>query len=314
MKHDNQRDASIDTFLRKNLRRDPAPVPDGPCVEPEVIAAWTEGALSRSEAAATEAHMASCAACQQVLAVFARTGPAPVESGVPGLSWVKGSRTRWHLRWAIPMTAAATAVAIWVAVPDDRKEPIQDAFAIADSTPSTEPSEPAAKSEADRAAPSVGPERNQSPARRDADSSLRARAENGEMRQEKQEAGAQALAREPAAPAAAAAPPSDPQPLADAAEAPAAARSAAVAQQRQEAEAFAPIEVVSPDPNVRWRILTTGRLERSINAGQTWETVPLQVKIADVRAVSATTAIATAVDGRQFRTDNQGRTWDPVQP
>jgi hypothetical protein len=307
VKHDNQRDASIDTFLRKSLRRDPAPAPDGPCVEPEVIAAWAEGALSRNEAAAIEAHLANCAACQQVLAVFARTVPAPVESGL--------GRTRWHLRWAIPMTAAATAVAIWVAVPDDRKEPIQDAFAIADSTPSTEPSEPAAKSEADRAAPSVvAPERSESPARRDADSSLRARAENREMQQEKQEAGGQALPREPAAPAAAAAPTSDPRPLADAAEAPAAARSAAVAQQRPEAEAFAPIEVVSPDPNVRWRVLTTGRLERSINAGKTWETVPLQMKIADVRAVSATTAIATAVDGRQFRTDNQGRTWNPVQP
>jgi hypothetical protein len=213
------------------------------------------------------------------------------------------------------MTAAATAVAIWVAVPDDRKEPIQDAFAVADSTPSTEPSEPAAKSEADTAAPSViAPERSESPARRDADSSLRARAENREMRQEKEEASGQALAREPAAPAAAAAPPSDPRPLADAAEAPAAARSAAVAQQRQAAEAFAPIEVVSPDPNVRWRVLPTGQLERSVNAGRTWEGVPFQLKVADVRAVSATTAIATTIDGRQFRTDDQGRTWNPVQP
>lgn len=306
MKHDTQRDASIDTFLRKSLRRDPAPAPDGSCVEPEAIAAWTEGTLSRKEAAAIEAHVANCAACQQVLAVFARTVPVPVESGV--------GRTRWHLRWAIPATAAATAVAIWVAVPDDRKEPVQDAFAVADSTPSTESSEPAAKSEVDAAAPPVvAPERSESAARRDADSSLRARVENREVRQEKQEASPEAFAREPAAPAAAAAPPSDTRPLADAAEAPAAARSAAVAQQRQ-AEAFAPLEVVSPDPNVRWRVLTTGRLERSINAGQTWETVALQQKVTAVRALSATTAIATAVDGRQFRTDNQGRTWDPVQP
>ena len=307
MKPDNQRDASIDTFLRKSLRRDPAPAPDGPCVDPEAIASWTEGTLSRNEAAAIEAHVANCAACQQVLAVFARTVPVPAESGF--------SRSRWHLRWAIPMTAAATAAAIWVAVPDDRTKPIQDAFAIAESSPSTEPDQPAAKSEADRAAPSVvAPERSGSPARRDADSSLRARAENREMPQEKQEASGQTLAREPAAPAAADAPSGDPRRLADAAEPPAAARSAAIAQQRQAAEAFAPIEVVSPDPNVRWRVLSTGQLERSMNAGRTWEGVPLQLKIADVRAVSATTAIATTVDGRQFRTDDQGRTWNPVQP
>ena len=308
MKHDDQRDASIDTFLRSSLRSGKAPPgSSGPCVEPEAIAAWAEGTLAPRQAAAVETHVANCAACQQIFAVFARTAPPPEVS--PSL-W-----QRWHLRWAVPITAAATAVAIWVAVPDDRKEPIQDAFAVADSAPSTEPSQPAAKSEADTAAPSVASERSESPVRRDADSSLPARAENREVRQEKEEASGQALAREPAAPAAAAAPPSDPRPLADAAEAPAAARSAAVAQRRQAtAEAFAPIEVVSPDPNVRWRVLTTGQLELSTNAGQSWAPVTLAQKVTGVSGVSATIAIATTADGRQFRTDDQGKTWKLVQP
>ena len=56
-----------------------------------------------------------------------------------------------------------------------------------------------------------------------------------------------------------------------------------------------------------------GRLERSTNAGKTWEaiTFPQPVTITAVRAPSATTAIVTAADGRQFRTDDQGKTWSP---
>jgi photosystem II stability/assembly factor-like uncharacterized protein len=33
----------------------------------------------------------------------------------------------------------------------------------------------------------------------------------------------------------------------------------------------APIEVASPNPDVRWRILTGGRVARSIDGGATWE-------------------------------------------
>jgi photosystem II stability/assembly factor-like uncharacterized protein len=78
----------------------------------------------------------------------------------------------------------------------------------------------------------------------------------------------------------------------------------------------APAEVISPDPQVRWRIVPAGRLERSINAGKTWEAVTLAqpISITTVRAPSAATAIVTAADGRQFRTDDQGKTWDLVQP
>jgi hypothetical protein len=77
-----------------------------------------------------------------------------------------------------------------------------------------------------------------------------------------------------------------------------------------------PAEVVSPDPQVRWRIVPPGRLERSTNAGRTWEAVtfPQPVSVAVVRAPSATTAIVTTADGRQFRTDDQGKTWSPGTP
>jgi hypothetical protein len=52
-------------------------------VEPEVLAAWSEGTLPSSEALQVEAHLADCVPCQEMLAVFARTEPPPaVSSGV----------------------------------------------------------------------------------------------------------------------------------------------------------------------------------------------------------------------------------------
>lgn len=304
VRKDDQRDASIDTFLQSSLRsgqvgRGSA----GGCVEPEAIAAWTEGSLSPTESSAVEAHVADCAACQQVVAVFARTSPVPAES--PSL-W-----QRWRLGWAVPLAAAATAVAIWVAVPDDRKYPIQETFTVADSAPPSEPNQAEPKNGSnDVQAPSAPLERSEARARRDANSSLRAQAEKAEVRQEKEEADRQGFARETAA--APAAPPA----AATAAEASNAARplSDAAAPAQTRAAAFASAEVVSPDPAVRWRVLPAGQLERSTNAGQSWEAVALPQKVTAVSAPSAATAIATTADGRQFRTDDQGKTWNLVQP
>ena len=75
-------------------------------------------------------------------------------------------------------------------------------------------------------------------------------------------------------------------------------------------------EVVSPDPLIRWRIVPPGRLERSTDGGRTWTavTLPPPFELIAVRAPTATSAIATGADGRQFRTDDQGKTWNPVQP
>jgi photosystem II stability/assembly factor-like uncharacterized protein len=75
-------------------------------------------------------------------------------------------------------------------------------------------------------------------------------------------------------------------------------------------------EVVSPDPMVRWRIVPPGRLERSTDAGKSWAamTLPQPVDLIAVRAPTALSAVATAADGRQFRTDDQGKTWRPVEP
>ena len=94
---------------------------------------------------------------------------------------------------------------------------------------------------------------------------------------------------------------------------PAACRSCSQAPQAPQAPVT---EAISPDPLIRWRILPTRRLERSTNGGKTWEPVPFPqpIDLIAVRAPSATSAIVTTADGRQFRTEDSGKTWNPVQP
>ena len=282
-------------------------------VEPDVLAAWSEGTLPSSDARQVEAHLADCATCQEMLAVFARTEPPhAVSSGVgsvlSGLSSVVSgfltavasakavSRTSW--RWAAPLAAAATVAAIWVAIPEDER--------TAQLNPTAAPglSEPAAAPLESVSVDAAAPTRAQeSKARRDAPvSSLadqtapEARAATVDQLSSRRELEAKERDQDLKAEAAAPAP------------------AAAAAQAAARAPA-APAEVISPDPQVRWRIVPTGRLERSTNAGKTWEavTLPQPVTVTAVSAPSATTAIVTA-DGRQFRTDDQGKSWNPVQP
>ena len=49
------------------------PGEDVPCLDPETVAAWCEGALTAAERASAEAHAAGCARCQAMLAVMLRT-------------------------------------------------------------------------------------------------------------------------------------------------------------------------------------------------------------------------------------------------
>ena len=295
-------------------------------VEPEALAAWSEGTLPSSEARQVEVHLADCATCQEMLAVFARTEPPPaVSSGVgPVLSGFRSvvsgfSRTKW--RWAVPLAAAATVAAIWVAIPEEER--------IAQLNPTAAPavseaSPPVESVSADAAAANAA---KQQTARPDAPAGSLADRAAPEARAAKGDQFASERALEPkerdqdlkaeAAPAArsvaaaqAAAAPAAPQPAQEQ------NRSRAEREASSLLRQAAPAEIVSPDPQIRWRIVPTGRLERSTNAGRTWEAVtfPQPVTVTAVRAPSATTAIVTTADGRQFRTEDQGKTWSPGTP
>ena len=270
-------------------------------VQAEALAAWAEGRLAAAEAVTVEAHLASCALCQETLAVFARTEPETRldPSVVSGFGWF-----RW--RWAVPVAAAATAAAIWVAVPDN---PNQDEFERTVAPAIEERSvAPGRAASADAEAPPAEPQEKPLSSRRDAAiDRLEDRAEKQESR-----AAANAVEEDLKAEASPAAPPA----VARAPEAPAApdqGRFRAETLSGVQRQAAAVAEVVSPDPLVRWRIVPAGRLERSTNGGKTWVpvTLPQPVDVIAVRAPTATSAIATAADGREFRTEDQGKTWTP---
>jgi putative zinc finger protein len=97
----------------------------------ERLAAFADGSLSAAERAAAEAHAADCAQCLQLLAAMARTheeAPRP-------------SRAAWRLpsfvRWAAPITAVATALALWFNVSrQPRQEPVPTEQARTNAAPS----------------------------------------------------------------------------------------------------------------------------------------------------------------------------------
>ena len=269
-------------------------------VDAELLAAWSEGSLPKDQAAQVETHLADCSSCQEMLAVFARTEPAPVVP-VPRVSGF--SLTRWQWRWAIPIAAAATVVAIWVAIPEDERTAQLNPTAAPSLSERAGPAPTPASDAAAAQARERKPEQKPVTPRRDALSTLENRAEK-EAPAAKVEQFEKPAAKE-----------QDQDLKAEARQAPA---SAAAPTARQAAGLLrqAPAEVVSPDPLVRWRIVPTDRLERSTNGGKTWDpvTLPPSITPTGVTAPSANTAVVVASDGRQFRTDDQGKTWNLVQP
>jgi hypothetical protein len=101
------------------------------CPEADLLAAYAERALSASEAARWEEHFSTCARCQEVLAVFARSeeafaaerelrvAAAAVAAPARSKPAQEGAPKPWRLfdwRWLVPAVAAAAAVAVWIAV------------------------------------------------------------------------------------------------------------------------------------------------------------------------------------------------------
>ena len=112
------RDQSVERLLRRVMSDDVTRL-QGTCVDGETLAAWSEGSLHAAEASAVERHVADCARCRALMASFVRTTPPePVAESL----W-----RRWHLAWAVPLATAATAAAIWVALPDNGTAPLTPA-------------------------------------------------------------------------------------------------------------------------------------------------------------------------------------------
>src|SRR5262245_2888098 len=108
MASDRNQDKWLQRIMGAKASSDPV---SGACLDPDTVAAWADGALSTKEIAAAELHASACARCQSLIAAMVRTAPVAVHMPV---AWTTGRL----VKWLAPLAAAATAVAIWIAVPD----------------------------------------------------------------------------------------------------------------------------------------------------------------------------------------------------
>lgn len=121
---------SMDDLLRETLDGRGAAPPPTPCLDAETAAAFADDALTARERAAVETHVADCARCQSLLAALVRTMP-------PG-----AARAWWRrpaIAWLVPAAVAATAVIIWVRVPDESVAPAMQVAREQTETPQTAP-------------------------------------------------------------------------------------------------------------------------------------------------------------------------------
>ena len=258
------RDQSVERLLRRVMSDDVTRLQET-CVDGETLAAWSEGSLRGAEASAVEHHVADCARCRALMASFVRTTPPePVAESL----W-----RRWHLAWAVPLATAATAAAIWVALPDNGAAPLtpsEETNTLArDERSASPPSAPAAESVPAPAPPPA----SASAIRRQEEKAKLAESTSNEARQRPDRSASreftdlQARAAAPPVPQAEA---SAPAPAAPAASAAASAPAAAAAE-RAEADskkevaansgpaqlasarrAFAPNQIVAADGTTRW--------------------------------------------------------------
>jgi hypothetical protein len=106
------RDRALEQLLRRPIPAASAVTPA--CADSETLAAWIDGGLDAQAMAETELHLSDCARCQAMVAAIVRSEPdAPAV-----LPWW----SRMHLRWLVPLTAAAAATVVWMVVPGARQE------------------------------------------------------------------------------------------------------------------------------------------------------------------------------------------------
>jgi hypothetical protein len=255
------------------------------CLDAETLAAWSDGALTGDELAAAEAHASNCSHCQALLAAMTRTSPAPATA--EGRWW-----SGLAVRWLVPLTAAATAVAIWVAVPRNEPPPVpvledgrqQATVAPSSQEPATRFDQPPASADAVRELQAPRVERLNKTKDRQA-TPAREQSEAGNEKAQLQDRDAADTVRRAAEPTSAR-PPAAAGAAAEAARARPPAAAAAAAGARSEstldktaqslpqtfsaANAIA-IEIASPDPSIRWRVGAGGSVQYSTNGGATWE-------------------------------------------
>ena len=315
-----ERDQSVERLLRQSLQTPRNAGVTDSCLDAETLAAWVDGGLSGAALEMAQSHVADCARCQALVGTLAR-----INSVVPPAEPERAAR-RW-LAWLVPLTAAAAAVALWVAVPrdkPDRGDRLPQATEVQRQAAETKVQEPPLVDDRPQA-PASGTKDERQPrttasddgAKNEVAGSNQPGAQQPELRRdagrleadslEKQPGPSSAIASSaaampaPAASAAAAAPPA----LAE--------KSANLARSVTRAQtADLEIEIVSPDPSVRWRIAGSV-VQRSTNGGARWEAVSTGVA-SQLTAGAAPSASVCWLVGRGgvVLLSTDGRSWRRV--
>jgi hypothetical protein len=305
-----ERDQSIERLLRQSLQTPRHAGVTGSCLDAETLAAWVDGGLSGAALEMAQTHVADCARCQSMVGAMARTN-AVVAQPEP-----ERALRRW-LPWLVPLTAAAAAVALWVAVPGDLSAP------VAPERPAevqTQAAETKAQQPVDNRAQAPFARRENQAAAPLADKKAESQPTVPELSKEVGRLEADALSRQDAPAAPAAAPPSAAAPgvAPPSTEAPAAAARSAITvtgarptrSPNFDAIGTFGFDIVTPDPSVRWRV-SGPVLEHSTNGGASWEAVPVgtTVQLTAGAAPSASVCwivgrggvVLLTVDGRNWR-------------
>jgi len=311
-------------LLRDTLRAAMEPAASSGCIDTETLAAWADGTLSARERTAIESHAAACAHCQALLAATARIETAAA-STIPSTRWQTS-----FLNWLIPLAAAAAAVTFWIAVPSPHLKESTSPGVTAPAAPPASAAEPGtvSRNEPPGPAPSAALSRRVAPA----DSQRRpTTAENAVApiappavppppltdqlrREDKRDA---ELAQAPKVVVEAAAPPAEPaRRLNQESQQFAEPRAATVMKSAVAADrlAIAPAtEIASPDGKARWRIVAPNRVERSIDAGTTWQVQSTGTTAAITAGVAPAPTICWLVGrGGLVLVSTDGRTWQRV--
>jgi hypothetical protein len=101
-------DDHLSGALRAALARSASARAEG-CPDPSLLAGYAERRLAVDELSAWDAHVSTCSRCQATIAAIVRSG-----SLEPQRAWSWPSLPA--LRWAVPATAAATALGLWLMV------------------------------------------------------------------------------------------------------------------------------------------------------------------------------------------------------
>lgn len=299
-----ERDQSVERLLRQSLKTPRHAGATDSCLDAEALAAWVDGGLSGAALEMARSHVADCARCQSLVGALARTNAAVSQPEK------ERSARRW-LGWLVPLTAAAAAVALWVAVPQQKRIAVAPARPVADVQEQAADAKAPEPSALDRPqAPAVAKDKQETQA---ATSKVERQAPAPELRKDAAQLEAGSLREQDAVSAPAAAAPA----AARAAEGTVTARSNVIAQACGARDAL-PTDITAqltasaaPSESVCW-VVGRGGVVMLTTDGRTWRRVafPEITDLSAVRATDARTASVTTADGRMFSTSDGGVTWN----